>query len=241
MSTYLPLGHQSIRATAPNTIRDLLGRSADWSGVGRIERLTSRRTRAVVAEPVDGTVVGGSVVESAELLLRRVARGDEAAFAALYDELAASVYGVSLRVVRNPAHAEEVTQEVMLEIWRTAARYRSERGRARTWAMTIAHRRAVDRVRSEQASVDRNLRVARPDAPNHEPVHEAVVDELDRQRVRVALSSLTDVQREVIELGYYGGHTQQEISELLDVPLGTVKTRARDGLIRLRDALGEGT
>ncbi len=202
--------------------------------MGRIDRLTNRRNRERDAVTVP------TLADSAELLLRRVARGDQDAFAQLYDELGSSVYGVVLRVVRNPAHAEEVTQEVMLEIWRTAARFSSERGRARSWVLTIAHRRAVDRVRSEQSSVDRNLRAGRPDAPPPEPVHDAVVDQLDRQRVRVALGGLTEVQREVIELGYYGGHTQQEISELLDIPLGTVKTRARDGLIRLRDALGEG-
>jgi RNA polymerase sigma-70 factor (ECF subfamily) len=175
-----------------------------------------------------------------ETLLRRVADGDHAAFGPLYDELAPSVHGVARRVLRNPALAEEVTQEVMLEIWRTAARFRTERGRARAWAMTIAHRRAVDRVRAEQASTDRTIRLHRHEPSAPEAVHDAVVDRLDRQQVRVALGSLTDVQREVIELGYYGGHTQQEISDLLDLPLGTVKTRARDGLIRLRDALGEG-
>jgi RNA polymerase sigma-70 factor (ECF subfamily) len=238
VSTYLDLGHHlghhRERFGAPDAVPEITQRRSDWRAVGRIERLTNRRTRLSEASPFS------TVADSAELLLRRVACGDHEAFAQLYDELGPSVYGVALRVVRNPSHAEEVTQEVMLEIWRTAARFNSELGRARSWAMTIAHRRAVDRVRSEQSSVNRNLRVGRPDSPPPEPVHEAVVDQLDRQRVRAALGGLTEVQREVIELGYYGGHTQQEISELLDVPLGTVKTRARDGLIRLRDALGEG-
>ena len=169
--------------------------------------------------------------------MARVATGDERAFAELYDELAPRVYGVVRRVVRDPAHSEEVTQEVFLELWRQALRYDSARGGLRGWAVTIARRRAVDRVRSEQSLRDRELRVAaqveEPDSPP-----DVVIDSLDRDQARLALTELSDVQREALELAYFDGLTHVEISELLDVALGTVKTRIRDGLIRLRVLVG---
>jgi RNA polymerase sigma-70 factor (ECF subfamily) len=132
-------------------------------------------------------------------------------------------------------------QEVMLEVWRLAPRFDARLGTAAAWIMTIAHRRAVDRVRSEVAERGRAERAAAKVEPGQGSVHEDVVDKLDRQRVRGALGALTDLQRSSIELAYFGGLTQTEIAALLDVPLGTVKTRIRDGLIRLRDALGEGS
>jgi RNA polymerase sigma-70 factor, ECF subfamily len=170
-------------------------------------------------------------------LLARVARGDQAAFATVYDRTAAQVFGVVLRVVRDPAQSEEVAQEVMLEVWRTAARFDPHRGSATAWLMTVAHRRAVDRVRSGLAAAQREARAAVAEIA-YDVVAEAVETRLDAQRVRRCLDSLTDLQRESVTLAYYGGYTYREVAGLLGVAVGTVKTRMRDGLIRLRDCLG---
>ncbi len=179
------------------------------------------------------------VPDTAEALLQRVARGDDAAFERLYDLVAPLVHGVALGVVRNPALAEEVTQEVLVEAWRTAPRFDPERGSARSWLLTMTRRRAVDRVRSVQASVDRDAAVgARETERDVDVVSEAVEIRLEQQQVRRCLGGLTDLQREAVSLAFYSGHTHREVAHLLDVPLGTVKTRLRDGLIRLRDCLG---
>jgi RNA polymerase sigma-70 factor, ECF subfamily len=170
-------------------------------------------------------------------LLALVARGDQGAFAAVYDRSAAQVFGLVCRVVRDPAQSEEVTQEVMLEVWRTASRFDPHRGSALAWLMTMAHRRAVDRVRSGQAAAERELRAAAA-ATDYDVVAEEVESRLDAQRVRRCLDSLTELQRESVTLAYYGGYTYREVASLLGVALGTVKTRMRDGLIRLRDCLG---
>lgn len=174
-----------------------------------------------------------------EELLERVARGDQPAFAQLYDRHSAQVLGLVTRVLRDPAQSEEVAQEVMVEIWRKAGDYAATRGSVQSWILTVAHRRAVDRVRSEQATSDRESRAGRlsPDRPFDE-VAEGTVEKLERERVRHCLSGLTDLQRESVTLAYYSGHTYREVAELLHSPLGTVKTRLRDGLIRLRDCLG---
>ena len=149
------------------------------------------------------------------------------------------MHGVVLGVVRNPALAEEVTQEVLVEAWRTAPRFDPERGSARSWLLTMARRRAVDRVRSVQAAVDRDASVgAREVERDVDVVAEAVEIRLEQQQVRRCLDGLTEVQLEAVSLAFYGGHTHREVAHLLGVPLGTVKTRLRDGLIRLRDCLG---
>jgi RNA polymerase sigma-70 factor (ECF subfamily) len=172
------------------------------------------------------------------LLLARSARGDESAFSELYDLLAPRVHAVVLRVVRDPAMSEEVTQEVMVELWRLAPRFDPARGSAAAWAATLAHRRAVDRVRSSQSTRDRDQRdVDRTPTTPHDQVAEQVEDRLERERVRRALDSLTPIQRESIELAYFSGYTYREVASVLDVPEGTVKTRIRDGLIRIRDQL----
>jgi RNA polymerase sigma-70 factor (ECF subfamily) len=167
-----------------------------------------------------------------------VARGDEAAFEAVYDRLAGPVYGVIRRVLRDPSQSEEVTQEVLLEAWRTAGRFDPAVGGAATWVMTIAHRRAIDRVRSTTAAAEREHKTA--DIRPHDEVAEAVEASLDRERVRRCLDGLTEVQRESITLAYYGGYSYRQVAELLKVTLSAVKTRIRDGLIRMRDCLGVG-
>jgi RNA polymerase sigma-70 factor, ECF subfamily len=141
--------------------------------------------------------------------------------------------------VRDPSQSEEVTQEVLLEIWRTAVRFDPARGAVRSWAATMAHRRAVDRVRSEQAARVRTEKVGiRDQVRDHDEVSETVERRLEYQQVREALSALTDLQREAVELAYFQGYTYRQVAELLGTPLGTIKTRMRDGLIRLRDELG---
>lgn len=171
-------------------------------------------------------------------LLRRAGRGDQLAFSELYDELSPLVYGVVLKVVRDPSQSEEVAQEVFVELWRLAARFEPSRGSVRSWAATMAHRRAIDRVRSEQASRDRATRDAARAMPDHDDVVAEVESNLDQIRVRRALVQLSPLQREAVELAWFGGHTYREVAVLLDVAEGTVKTRIRDGMIRLRDELG---
>lgn len=174
-----------------------------------------------------------------EELLVEVAKGSEAAFEQLYHVVAGPVFGVVRRVVRDVAQSEEVTQEVLVELWRTATRYSPELGTALNWALTLAHRRAVDRVRSAQASTNRDEKVGAMSAERpFDEVAEQVTARLEHEQVRRCLSSLTTLQRESVMLAYYGGNTYREVAGLLDTPLGTIKTRLRDGLIRLRDCLG---
>src|SRR5712691_9917141 len=170
-------------------------------------------------------------------LLSLVARGDEEAFASVYDQLAGPVYGLIRRVLRNPAQSEEVAQEVLLEVWRSASRFDPAKGSATTWVMTIAHRRAVDRVRSAAAAADREQRSAQP-LPAVDDVAETVEASLEKERVRRCLHGLTELQRESITLAYYGGYSYREVAALLSSTLGTIKTRIRDGLIRMRDCMG---
>ena len=199
------------------------------------ERGIGRRPEHLSAVPTSG---GSPVVDAGELL-HEVARGDEKAFGRLYDLVAPRVYGLIRRVLRDPAQAEEVAQEVLVEVWRTAARFDPARGSATSWVFTIAHRRAVDRVRSEQASAERTMRAG---AASMDTPYDAVADEvsgrLERQQVRRCLDGLTELQRQAVTLAYYQGHTYPQVAELLGTPLPTVKTRMRDGLIRLRDCMG---
>jgi RNA polymerase sigma-70 factor (ECF subfamily) len=190
-------------------------------------------TQRLVAVPTPQRLV------DAGELLSRVARGDERAFAELYDLLSPRVYGLIRRVLRDPAQSEEVAQEVMVEVWRNAGRFDGTRGSATAWVFTIAHRRAVDRVRAEQASNDRAQRVAASsiDTP-YDDVVEAATARIEQQQVRRCLDGLTDLQREAITLAYYNGNSYREVADLLGAALPTIKTRMRDGLIRMRDCLG---
>ncbi len=172
-------------------------------------------------------------------LMRQVSRGHDQAFSELYDLTSTRVYGVVLRVIRSPDQAAEVTQEAYLEAWRQAARYRPESGSVLAWLLTIAHRRAVDRVRSATSRHDREERYERETRPDAaDVVWDDVSRQVDVERVRRSMSSLTEVQREAVTLAYFGGYTHREVARMLSLPLGTAKTRIRDGLIGLRDALG---
>ncbi|MYW00274.1 ECF RNA polymerase sigma factor SigK [Streptomyces sp. SID3343] len=179
---------------------------------------------------------------SLEDRLASVAQGDHEAFSHVYDAVIGAVLGVARRVVRDLAQSEEVAQEVMLDVWRTAARFRPDKGSAMTWILTMAHHRAVDRVRSAQAATDREHRTAlRDHSPEYDEVVEEVEHRLEREQVRRCLGTLTELQRQSVTLAYYRGCTHREVAGLLAVPLGTIKTRLRDGLIRMRDCLGVGT
>ncbi|MGW0568116.1 sigma-70 family RNA polymerase sigma factor [Streptomyces tauricus] len=172
-------------------------------------------------------------------LLGRVALGDERAFASVYDAVVSPVLGVVRAVLRDRAQSEEVAQEVLVEVWRTAPRFRADRGTAINWILTMAHQRAVDRVRSVEASVARDHKAAQLErTPEYDEVTEQVEARLEREQVLRCLRTLTDIQRQAVDLAYYRGLTYREVAEALALPLGTVKTRLRDGLIRLRDCLG---
>lgn len=173
--------------------------------------------------------------------LRLCAKGDQDAFAQVYDLISPKVYGLVLRVLRDPAQSEEVVQECFLEIWRNASRFDPARGSASAWIMTIAHRRAVDRVRASEADTRRDRDYGAATQPvHHDETAETAEARIEARRVRAALETLTPTQREAIELAYLGGYTHSEVAVMLDLPLGTAKTRIRDGLIRLRDTMGVG-
>ncbi|MFD2006692.1 ECF RNA polymerase sigma factor SigK [Streptomyces narbonensis] len=172
-------------------------------------------------------------------VMSKVAQGDQQAFSTLYDALAPTVFGIVVRVLRDRAQSEEVTQEVMIDLWRQAARYEPTAGSVTSWAATIAHRRAVDRVRSAQAATDReHAQAAREHTTAFDEVAEQVETRLESEQVRRCLRGLTELQRQAVTLAYYGGLTYREVAETLHTPLPTIKTRMRDGLIRLRDCMG---
>ncbi|USQ86228.1 ECF RNA polymerase sigma factor SigK [Streptomyces phaeoluteigriseus] len=177
----------------------------------------------------------------AEELLPRVAEGDKDAFAGIYDAFSGTVMGLACRILRDPAQAEEVTQDVMIEVWRTADRYDPQRGTAKAWVLTLAHRRTVDRVRTAQAGKDREKRVSSLLAGrDFDQVEETVLTHDEQRRVYHCLASLARLQRVPLVLAYYQGLTHLEVAAALDTPAGTVKSRMRAGLQQLRACL-EGT
>ncbi len=198
----------------------------------------------LVPRETDGSqdLVSASLPPSNEELLGRVATGDRRAFAALYDEVSPRVFGLIRRLLVDRSQSEEVTQEVFLEIWTNATRYEPGRGGALTWILTMAHRRAVDRIRSSQSSRNRDITIGIRDfVAEYDNVSETVETTIEHERVKEAMSQLTELQRQAVTLAYYGGYSHSEVAAMLAVPLGTVKTRLRDGMIRLRDELGVGS
>jgi RNA polymerase sigma-70 factor, ECF subfamily len=179
------------------------------------------------------------VTNDLDALLRRVAGGDADAFAEFYDATRARVFGLVTRVLLDSGYSEETTQDVYVHLWRSAASYDPRQGSAISWVMTLAHRRAVDRVRAEQAASRRESRYG---AANIDPASDVVADSAilrdERRRVADCVGALTDVQRQCIELAYYDGLTYAQVSERLSTSLGTIKSRMRDGLRNLRDCLG---
>jgi RNA polymerase sigma factor (sigma-70 family) len=176
---------------------------------------------------------------SDEALVALVARGDENALGELYDRIGRIAFGLAARILRDEQLAEDAVQEGFLAVWRSAAGFRADRAKASTWILTLVHRRAVDLVRREERRRAEPLGDDAASIASSEPTDEAAWLRFERERVQAALGQLPDVQREAIELAYYGGFSQSELAERLGVPLGTIKSRMFAGLARLRELLDE--
>lgn len=196
--------------------------------------MSSSAQLRLAGDPVNGP---GEVVDLGELMTR-ISHGDEGAFGALFDALGSSVYGLARRVIRDPARAEEVSQEVFMQVWQTAARFDASRGNAKSWVLTLAHRRAVDAVRHDQAATNRENKYDWSNGPDYDEVAETVTVSLEHEQVRRCLDGLTELQREAVTLAYYQGYTYTEVATALGANTATVKTRMRDGIVRLRDCMG---
>ena len=175
-------------------------------------------------------------------LLELAASGDLQAFGRFYDLMSPRVYGLALRVLRDPGYAEETVQEVFLQVWKQAADYRPSLGSVQSWVLTITHRRAVDRVRSETSAARRDEMDAAADLTRSADIAEQVTEQISRDEnaaeVRRCLDTLTDNQRESIEMAYFSGKTYREVADQLGAALPTIKSRIRDGLRRLKNCLG---
>ncbi|MSV36283.1 MAG: sigma-70 family RNA polymerase sigma factor, partial [Bryobacterales bacterium] len=174
-------------------------------------------------------------------LIARCAKGDSDGLAALYDESSSLVYRVALRFVANPADAEEVTMDVYQQVWRTAERYAGERGTVSAWLVTLARSRALDKVRARAS----RARAEEP-LPEFRELHfagagpeDATLATQEQRRIRAALSTFPHEQREAVELAFYSGLTHAELADRLRQPLGTVKTRIRSAMMKLREQLGD--
>ncbi len=197
--------------------------------------------RPPVRLPLDDPISDGvpAVTSDLDALLRRVARRDTDAFAQFYDATRARVFGLVVRVLRDPGYSEETTQEVYLQVWRSADSYDPSAGSALAWLTTLAHRRAVDRVRSEESASHREARYGAMSVDRAgDQVTESVIRSDERARVADCLGGLTELQRECIQLAYYDGLTYPEVSQRLSANLATVKSRMRDALRGLRNCLG---
>lgn len=214
---------------------------ASFADAARDRRSTGVKARAGTHEGVRLGLVPEREIDdlSIESLLRAVADDDRAAFAEVYDRISSRVLGLIIRLLRDRAQSEEVLQEVFLEIWQQASKFDANRGSGMAWVLTMAHRRAIDRIRASQKSHERDLRIGIRDMErDFDSVSESVEIRIENERVKHAMSRLTPLQREAVILAYYGGYTHSEMADILGIPLGTVKTRLRDGMIRLRDELG---
>jgi RNA polymerase sigma-70 factor, ECF subfamily len=215
----------------------VLARPPAGNGVWRIPRGVSRhafgeRARAWHHERIS------TPPPDLSALFARVQSGDQDAFADLYDAIAPLVFGAVKRILRDPAMSEEVTQEVFVDLWTSAARFDPTRGVVSTWAVTIARRRAIDRVRSEQSQRNRIEQLGHRRADVEDGTDDAVVASLDAERVTRALADLPTDQRQIIQLAFIDGYSHSDIAEQLGLPLGTVKGRVRGGLQRLSGKLG---
>ena len=216
-------------------------RLVDMSEARRQDRASARTNHPVGARltRVEAVEPGTGQDLSIESLLRDVASGDRTAFAEMYDRISSRVLGLIVRLLRDRAQSEEVMQEVFLEIWQQASKFDANRGSGMAWVLTMAHRRAIDRIRASQKSHERDLKIGIRDMErDFDQVSESVEIRVENERVKRAMSRLTPLQREAVVLAYYGGYSHSEMAEILGIPLGTVKTRLRDGMIRLRDELG---
>lgn len=172
-------------------------------------------------------------------LLARIAGGDQAAFAEFYQLTSRRVFGMARRVLIDPELSEDTTQEVFLQVWQNAAKFNPEAGSPLSWLMTISHRRAVDKVRSSQSATDREAKYgASSQDVDHDSVSAEVDSKLEAEAVVRCLETLTDTQQESVRLAYYGGLTYREVAEKLNAAVPTIKSRIRDGLIRLKTCLG---
>lgn len=196
--------------------------------------------------PKSLTAVNSKTVDELKLvererheLIQKIATGDQQALATLYDTTSRIVFGLVLRIVNDLSAAEEVTLEVFTQAWRQADRYDARRGTPSAWLLTIARSRAIDRLRSTQQMRTRTepLGTIETHAVDDAPPDQAAAEAERSRFVRAALETLPPEQRDVIELAYYGGLSHSEIAERLDQPLGTVKTRTRLALMRLRETL----
>lgn len=169
-------------------------------------------------------------------MLRQIAQGDEAALGQLYDRFGTTVYAVAFRITGQQVDAEEVTMEAFAQVWRDAVKFDPSRGSVPAWLCVIARTRALDLVRSHSRRQRLNESVAREPMEESSAIPDVLHDER-RKAVNAALAELPDAQREAIELAYYQGLSQSEIAEQLQQPLGTIKTRMRAGMMKLREML----
>jgi RNA polymerase sigma-70 factor, ECF subfamily len=203
----------------------MLATGALFCGIGRAARMM----------PVGGSMADDLPrMDEEERLLARVASGDMDSFAAVYDRYGGSVYSLAWKMLGDSQAAQEVAQEVFEAIWRGAKAFSPGRGNARTWILAMAHHKSVDAMRRQRVRATEPLSESHIDDAD---VTAQALRSVEGAAVRAALARLTEAQRVVVVLAYYGGYTQQEIAARLGIPLGTVKTRIRDGLLRLREWL----